>query len=157
MSFHIICSKFTCCNNLLLVCFVIRADFLQGSYEKIIFKYSLSFPLLLLDRVPFPRRMENKSYKEGIKTYTFRIKTAMWKCMFLTTPIAKPSIQNLIHRIQLIKNNLKKIQTRRRAQPPGSDMHVLARFGDYIASCYRFSCYYRFSDIAINSVNPSFI
>jgi len=26
-----------------------------------------------------------------------------------------------------------------------------------IASCYRFSCYYRFSDIAINSVNPSFI
>ena len=27
----------------------------------------------------------------------------------------------------------------------------------YIASCYRFSCYYRFSDIAINSVNPSFI
>ena len=27
----------------------------------------------------------------------------------------------------------------------------------YIASCYRFSCHYRFSDIAINSVNPSFI
>ena len=27
----------------------------------------------------------------------------------------------------------------------------------YVASCYRFSCYYRFSDIAINSVNPSFI
>ena len=27
----------------------------------------------------------------------------------------------------------------------------------YIASCYRFSCYYWFSDIAINSVNPSFI
>jgi hypothetical protein len=27
----------------------------------------------------------------------------------------------------------------------------------YLASCYRFSCYYRFSDIAINSVNPSFI
>jgi hypothetical protein len=26
-----------------------------------------------------------------------------------------------------------------------------------LASCYRFSCYYRFSDIAINSVNPSFI
>ena len=26
-----------------------------------------------------------------------------------------------------------------------------------IASCYRFSCYYRFSDIAINSVSPSFI
>ena len=26
-----------------------------------------------------------------------------------------------------------------------------------VASCYRFSCYYRFSDIAINSVNPSFI
>jgi hypothetical protein len=27
----------------------------------------------------------------------------------------------------------------------------------HVASCYRFSCYYRFSDIAINSVNPSFI
>ena len=26
-----------------------------------------------------------------------------------------------------------------------------------VALCYRFSCYYRFSDIAINSVNPSFI
>jgi hypothetical protein len=26
-----------------------------------------------------------------------------------------------------------------------------------LASCYRFSYYYRFSDIAINSVNPSFI
>jgi hypothetical protein len=26
-----------------------------------------------------------------------------------------------------------------------------------VVSCYRFSCYYRFSDIAINSVNPSFI
>ena len=26
-----------------------------------------------------------------------------------------------------------------------------------VASCYRFSCYYRFSDIAINSVNPPFI
>ena len=26
-----------------------------------------------------------------------------------------------------------------------------------IASCYRFSCYYLFSDIAINSVNPPFI
>ena len=26
-----------------------------------------------------------------------------------------------------------------------------------LASCYRFSCYYRFSDVAINSVNPSFI
>ena len=26
-----------------------------------------------------------------------------------------------------------------------------------IPSCYRFSCYYRFSDIAINSVNPPFI
>ena len=26
-----------------------------------------------------------------------------------------------------------------------------------VTSCYRFSCYYRFSDIAINSVNPSFI
>ena len=26
-----------------------------------------------------------------------------------------------------------------------------------LASCCRFSCYYRFSDIAINSVNPSFI
>ena len=26
-----------------------------------------------------------------------------------------------------------------------------------VASCYRFSCYCRFSDIAINSVNPSFI
>jgi hypothetical protein len=25
-----------------------------------------------------------------------------------------------------------------------------------VTSCYRFSCYYRFSDIAINSVNPSF-
>ena len=30
-------------------------------------------------------------------------------------------------------------------------------FECYLASCYRFSCYYRFSDIAINSVNPSFI
>ena len=27
-------------------------------------------------------------------------------------------------------------------------------FECYLASCYRFSCYYRFSDIAINSVNP---
>ena len=26
-----------------------------------------------------------------------------------------------------------------------------------IATCYRFSCYYRYSDIAIISVNPSFI
>ena len=26
-----------------------------------------------------------------------------------------------------------------------------------VASCYRFSCYYRCCDIAINSVNPSFI
>jgi hypothetical protein len=26
-----------------------------------------------------------------------------------------------------------------------------------LTSCYWFSCYYRFSDIAINSVNPSFI
>jgi hypothetical protein len=26
-----------------------------------------------------------------------------------------------------------------------------------ILSCYRFSCYYRFSDVAINSVNPPFI
>ena len=26
-----------------------------------------------------------------------------------------------------------------------------------VPSCYRFSCYYRFSDIAINSVNPPFI
>jgi hypothetical protein len=26
-----------------------------------------------------------------------------------------------------------------------------------LPSCYRFSCYYRFSDIAINSVNPPFI
>ena len=44
---------------------------------------------------------------------------------------------------------------------------ILLHFGNKICSvksfkkgyimCYRFSCYYRFSDIAINSVNPSFI
>jgi hypothetical protein len=28
---------------------------------------------------------------------------------------------------------------------------------EQLPSCYRFSCYYRFSDIAINSVNPPFI
>ena len=37
--------------------------------------------------------------------------------------------------------------------------HLSRKIGKcvYIASCYRFSCYYRFSDIAINCVNPSFI
>jgi hypothetical protein len=37
--------------------------------------------------------------------------------------------------------------------------HLSRKIGKcvYIASCYRFSCYYRFFDIAINSINPSFI
>jgi hypothetical protein len=39
--------------------------------------------------------------------------------------------------------------------PPVSSSNKTDRYD--IASCYRFSCYYRFSDIAINSVNPSFI
>ena len=34
---------------------------------------------------------------------------------------------------------------------------TLFLYDKILASCYRFSCYYRFSDIAINSVNPSFI
>ena len=46
---------------------------------------------------------------------------------------------------------------------PGMDSEWKLVLGNYpheqnqIPSCYRFSCYYRFSDIAINSVNPPFI
>ena len=57
------------------------------------------------------------------------------------------------------KNRSKKMKTVPKAVKSNLDINSKSLQKKYkkVPSCYRFSCYYRFSDIAINSVNPSFI